>query len=476
MLTNTAWAGIILIVLVAATVAVWRLYPRVLPVVLCHNAVWAGTITLIGTDLIRYGEAGTGAWLVLLSGILAFNVGAVVAALLRGTESASEAVAFATGPSVPALVSRTTFYVLAGLYAAGFATYLISTISRFGLETLLTNPQLIRAADGQSYLESVPFVGRMLLYFGPLVFVLLCFKQAVSRPFPLYVRVLGVVAVAVSMLALLQRTNLFVSVLWAAAVFITARVGLQRGERPQFDSMLARLRWHAKNGVVIPMLLGAVVLLVAFQIVGSALNKNGQQAISSGTVSPVLIDSGLASPFMYVTSGSMGFLNLVESENFSWPKEQETGLHIGDNNPQTWGAATFAPVVRLIPGVRQWDAIAPFIDVGDGMVTNVFTWLEPLYRDFRAIGVIVGMLGIGLLTSALFLRRFESPTVFYIQAALFSTIFLAGFVPKYNTNIFLGGILIVLALPLIARAPRVLRFRRHPGAEASETRETGASR
>jgi hypothetical protein len=86
------------------------------------------------------------------------------------------------------------------------------------------------------------------------------------------------------------------------------------------------------------------------------------------------------------------------------------------------------------------------------------------------------MLGIGLLTSALFLRRFESPTVFYIQAALFSTIFLAGFVPKYNTNIFLGGILIVLALPLIARAPRVLRLRRHPGAEASETRETGASR
>lgn len=459
MLGNSAWAAIFLAVLAAATIVVWRLWPRVMPVVLCHNVVWAGAIAMIGTGLIRYGEASARAWLVLLSGIVAFNVGAVIAAQLRRNvpDPDPNELEERRQAALP-LVSRPVFFVLVVLYLIGFAIYLASTIGRFGLETLLTNPIAVRGAKGETYLESVPIVGRALLYVGPVVFVILCFKTAVTRPFPWYVRILGLAIVSATMLALLQRTNLFVSVLWAIAVFITWRVGRRVRDAPE-SGLLARVRWQARNGVIIPLLAGGAVLLVAFQAVGGALNKNAQQAIESGVVSPALIESGLASPFGYLTGGPVGFLQLVESENFTWPGEAEVGDLMGDNNPQTWGVATFAAVVRFIPGVQQWNEVAPFIDVGEGMVTNVFTWHEPLYRDFREIGVILGMLGIGWLTSWLFLRRFDSPTTFYIQASLFSAIFLAVFVPKYNTNIFIAGVLVVLVLPWFARLERAVARR-----------------
>ena len=141
-------------------------------------------------------------------------------------------------------------------------------------------------------------------------------------------------------------------------------------------------------------------------------------------------------PYLYVTGGIPAFLQLTESSNEEWPPENVPGeLSQGDYNPQTWGSATLSLPLKAVPIAQPWNEINAFIDMG--VLINVFTWLEPFYRDFRVVGVLVGTFLMGLLIAVLHKRRFTSPRVFWVQAAFISTIFLATFVPKINDSLFI---------------------------------------
>jgi len=107
-------------------------------------------------------------------------------------------------------------------------------------------------------------------------------------------------------------------------------------------------------------------------------------------------------------------------------------------------ASTFSPILKAIPGARRWDDIAPFINTG--VLTNVYTWLEPFYRDFRAVGVVLGTFLLGLVISVLYRRRAKSARVFWIQAIFISSVFLATFGPKINNTQFISEVLFVLAI------------------------------
>lgn len=460
-LPNGAWALIIIALLAAVSYVAFMVNRRVLPLLLFHNAIWASTLALVGSDLIRYATASTQAWLILLCGVIFFNVGAIVASIQsdRGLPFI-RSVEMNHSPIQP-LLTRVSFLVIASLYLLGVGLYLTNIELRFGLETLLTDPVRIRA-DADSYLASTPLVGRIFLYLGPLVFVSLGYKHSMDRPFPLVGRIGGMVLVAATMLSMLQRTNLFLSVLLLVAIVVSSRTGIGGFGRTAPRTVDTRF-WHRPRMQLLVALVSAgLVMLAAFQLIGGALNKNAQQALSTDVVSTQLRDSGLTSLFTYYTVGPVAFLQLADSENDKWPPAERPRQLVGDYNPQTWGSATFAPLLKAVPGVRQWDTIQPFIDVGGGMVTNVYTWIEPLYRDYRAVGVVGGMLLLGWVTSALHLRRFNSTRVFWIQGALLSMIFLAGFVSKVNDNLFLGGLIAILILSM-----RPTSWRRKPGSESA---------
>lgn len=451
---TAAWAAILVAVLAALTVYGWFFQRGVFLVVACHNAIWAGAIALIGTGLITYSTVGPAAWLTLACGLVGFNVGTWLTRWpLRFTRRDAPAEGTAQRQPVPALLGRSTMLALLGVYAVAFAVYLVVIAQRFGLALLVTSPAQIRGASGESYLESVPLPVRLLLYLAPLLFVVLGYREAMDKPFPVAIRAILMVAIALSMLALLQRTNLFVAILWLVALLLSqARrakskdVSVPRGvfRLPG----LRRLGPGGRLGVGIVAL--AVGALVAFQVVGIALVKNGEQAIDAGNVSEPLVRSGLTAPFTYYTGGVVAFLVLTESTNYDWPEphvQVPGGPNAeGDNNPQLWGLATFAPVLKFVPGAPEYPGLNPFIDIG--IPINVFTWLEPYYRDFRVVGVAVFTLLSGFVMGWLYRRRFQSTRIFWIQAALLSTVFLATFANKIDTQfIAVVGFVILLSLP-----------------------------
>lgn len=453
MLSNGVWALILVVVLVGLTSISWYVNRAAFLVIVCHNVIWAGAILLIGTNLIAYKESSAAAWLTLTFGIAFFNVGVWLARRPIGRwwpwarrpgrvtpDTADRA------PARVALVTRRTLLVVTLIYAVAFGAYLVNIAVRFGLLELITSPASIRGFHGESYLESVPFVVRVFLYLGPLLFAIFGWKSAVERPLPLWVRAVALVLLTGSMLALLQRTNLFMAVLWLIAILITQ--SRKRAESAGHDESVTRRGGFARKArVAFPVVGFVLVAFIAFQAVGGALHKSGQQAESTGAVSPALIASGLTSPYTYYTAGTVAFLQLVDSNNHGWPPvHQQAVMVVGNYNPQTWGAATFAPILKAVPGSRPWASIDPYINTG--VLTNVYTWLVPYYRDFRLPGVAIAMFLLGLLIARLYMLRFRSARIFWIQSAFISTIFLATFATKINNTLFVCEVIFVFLLTI----------------------------
>ena len=447
-MTNTAWAVILVALLCALTLYAGLFHRPVFLIALFHNVAWAGALALIGTNLVRYETFGAPAWWTLLAGLGAFNLGLFIWNWL---------VHFRAGRSKPriessrgiAILSRRTLVALSLLYGVGFAVYLINIANRFGLATMFADPKSIRGFIGESYLASVPLPARILLYLGPLLFGLLGLRGAIDQPIALRWRLLAMLALGVSMLAMLQRTNIFMAILLLVAAALTQLAPDRNSAVPNAQNV--KLLFSRSLSARWKPLLVVVVLVIAsgiaFQVVGSALGKSGQQAIQSGSVSSTLADSRLTPVFVYYTGSTVAFLNLTESKDPSWPPAHQNGVDtVGGYNPQTWGAVTFSPILKAIPGSRTFPSVEPFVDVG--IQTNVYTWLEPLYRDFRIYGVVIGMLSAGLIVAGAFTTRFRSPAHFWFQAVVVSSVFLAPFITKINDTLFLSELGFVLLLSL----------------------------
>jgi hypothetical protein len=449
-MSNTTWALILVPALIAMSIFAWYFHREVVLVIICHNGVWAGAIFLVGTNLIRYKEASPQAWLTLAAGLLFFNVGAWFARWPVRLWQRSAARESSTEPFAAPLMTRRVLLIVAVVYAGAFGTYLYTIANRFGLAKLITDPSSIRASVGVSYLESVPLPARILLYLGPLLFVVFGYKPSMNRPFPPAIRISAMAVLTISMLALLQRTNLFLAILWLIALLLTqprSHVQRDRASVTIGGTRRARLpRWSKKAGPAVAVIALGLIAFISFQAVGGALGKTGQQALSTGAVSQPLADSHLSDPFVYYTAGTVAFLQLADSTNESWPPANKPGGPniVGNYNPQTWGASTFSPILKAIPGAHRWDDIAPFINTG--VLTNVYTWLEPFYRDFRVVGVILGTFLLGLMISSLYRRRAKSARIFWIQAILMSSVFLASFALKVNNTQSISDVVFVLAL------------------------------
>lgn len=418
--------------------------------------VWLTTLLVLATNLIAYDSVSSISWLVLLAGLIAFNVGAFLA-LPRALHSGA-LTRPVTISEIP-LIGRRALFFACLVYFLSFGVYLYTISTNYGLAVLLNDPGSIRAIslDGKSYLSRTPQLARLGLNLGPVLLVIFAVRESVRRPLAFGTRALLVFVIVVSMLAMLQRTNLFMAILWYLAYLMSRNPSEIRSSpqrRTRLKASPARFP-HAKRkkGFVLAAVCGLLGLVLAFQFLGNALGKTGQQALSTDRVDPVLEASGFSNIYVYGTAAVPAFLKLVDSTNEQWPPERVPGQQlVGDYNPQTYGAATFALVLEFIPYGRDWNPIAPFMNVG--VLTNVFTWFEHPYRDFRVFGVVFFGGAMGFLVTRLFVNRFSSARLYWIQSAFFSTIFLSTFVAKTGTAIFWTGILFVFIVTWLDRFAR----------------------
>ena len=369
------------VILLIVTVLMLRSGRRAFLICLPHNVAWIIALLIVSSGLMNYGPTSANAWLLIILAITAFNGGLFLLAPDKNT---------ADRTMNSALISMKAYQGLLSLFALGVLVYLKAMSDHFGPLGLFTRPNAIRAATNPSYLEFFPLYGKVLFYLGPLCLVLTLFPKFVIglQDRPRWAR-LGTAAAIVLLQALsLQRTNIFAGLVWAIGISLLEwRSGSASRSRADVRRITGRL-----------VAVGAVGL-VAFQGIAVFIGKTGLEnpAVTSA-VSPALVHSPFLGLLHYTSSGLPAFGRLVESKDGSWP----SGEYYGESNPQTWGLATFSGPLKLVPEIRHWNEVSPFVRLP--VPTNVFTSLEPWYRDFRWPGILLGPLAVGV-ALGLFARK-----------------------------------------------------------------------
>ncbi|MFD2092770.1 O-antigen polymerase [Blastococcus deserti] len=443
-------------VLVAGTATTWLAHRRLALAVVAHNAAWACGLLIVGSGLMNYVALSLTAWTVITGSIVAFNFGAwVVVARKRRHDPGAAAAGEGAGASI-AFIGLPAYWALFVLFNIGFALYLWTIAQLFGLSTLISDPISIRGNSQIPYMEAFPVYGKALFYLAPLCFVLTLFPGLVRglASVPTLLRY-GVMAwLIVAQAATLQRSNIFQTLVWALGIYLLA---LAAG-----GAMDLGVRFRVRH------VLGVLLVgLVVFQGIAMMLGKTGTtNPAVRYSVSPEMRDSSLTGVLHYAGGGIPAFGMLVESRNDAWPHEGHSATYYGDYNPQTWGAATLSAPFDVIPGAPQWDEIAAHIRVP--APTNVFTWLEPWYRDFRIVGAFAGSLLVGLVCGSFTRRAVLSPGGLLTGGLIIGLTGMAVFANRMTSTMTLVLLVALGVLHLYAR------WRAGSGPEA-ETRSVTAS-
>ena len=406
---------------------------------LLHNAAWIIAFGVIGSGVIRYVPVSGYTWGLLIGGIAAFNIGMMVP---HSFESRCREDPIQTTPAI--LMSRRGFLLLMMGYTAGFALYISRVISTFGLSGLVHNPSNARALAGP-VIASVPIYGKLLLYLGPFLLVLAFNRWTIRPRISRLSLVVIVLYLVLTLLATLQRTNLFTAIAWELAVLLLLpgsrkQMSLGKGARCLTSSPSKRGR-RVVGGMLV-----AAVALASFQYLAAILHKTGVKnpAIESA-LAPVLQKSSFASLFVYASGGVPAFSQLVSSPNREIPPPDPSGAPVlGNYNPQTWGEATFSTLLKVLPLAKPWNPVAPFIQVP--FAYNVYTWFEPYYRDFRTPGVILMTFGSGIAIALVVRRRHRSAAWMLLAALLVGMTVFAAFANRYIDDYTIEYTLVLLWL------------------------------
>lgn len=412
--------------------------PLMVPAAL-HNGAWIVALAIVASGLMNYRQISSYAWVLIATSIFAFNLGVATSARPGSAHKTSSPKHF---------VTMRQFWILNFGFGAGFAIYLYSISTSFGLGTLVSDPTSIRGYSTISYLEAFPIYGKVLFYLGPLCFILAAFPEYVEGLRGHSWRLPLLIAVAGAQVATLQRTNIFVCLVWAIGLLLLRST----------PSSEERARGRGRR--IVALTISMAVGLAAFQGLALALGKTGNTNASiNSVVDERLQGSSFTSVFHYASSGVPAFGNLVESDNRSWPPSAASGPIYGDYNPQTWGRATFSAPLKAVPGMSPWEEVAPFTSLP--VPTNVYTWLEPWYRDFRMPGVLGGSLAIGLLVGYLTRRRGERPEIMLLAGLIIGLSGLATFVNRLSAVM---TIVLYLAIWFLSRSSvKRVKISPHPG-------------
>jgi oligosaccharide repeat unit polymerase len=447
--SNTVASALALVVIVWTIISVRARSTATLPAIL-HNLAWAAGLLIVGSGLMRYDPTSLYAWILIGSSILCFNIGIAMAGA-RPKHHPDKAPTPAPAEREGFLVTRRTYRALLLAFTLGFVIYLFTIARYFGLSTLFLDPESIRAYSDVSYMEAFPLYGKVLFYLGPLCLILTIFPDYVEglRRRPLAWRLMIMAYLAGAQIAALQRTNLFVAILWLAGMLILRLTAEDSQGQPG--------RLNARK--VLALMVTCVIGLTVFQGLALALGKTGtEDATTNYLIDPRLRDNPISSVLHYASSGIPAFGKLVDSQNEVWPPPPSRNPIFGDYNPQTWGAATFAGPLKLVPGAPQWSEIAPFTFLP--VATNVYTWLEPWYRDFRYGGVLFGSFITGFVIGRFAGRSHHSPEAMLIASLLLGFTGIAAFVNRYLAVMSLVLYAAIWGLGVLRRSREKSQLRR----------------
>lgn len=440
LITLFAIAGLVLV-----TAAVRSSRSKFL-VLAAHNIPWAVALIIWMSGLIRYNPVSLSGLLILVAGIGSFNLGALVGPKDYHSHHRTDRTVL-----IGRLLTRRTYLALWVAYCIGLAWYLITINRLFGVGTLLSNPASIRSYSAINYIEAFPLAGRLLFYLAPLLMVLTLNPGFIAGPGKMSraLRIGMLIFLVITQLASLQRTNLFVGIVWSITVFVVAPAPAQpSSDRLPTPENSHRLRSRRRRRGAVRIAAACITAIAVFQLLGGALGKTYS---TDPRFSPYLTSSLSRGPagtlLIYGSSGVAAFLDLTQSRNHNWPPN-ETPPIVGDYNPLTLGAATFSTVAKAIPLFKPWPEIDPFVNVP--IPTNVYTWLDPWYRDFRAPGVLLFAFLAGFAASALLRMRTDT-----VRARLIGGLALSVLVWAPFTNRVFSTMTVELAIVVLAITPRL---------------------
>ena len=419
--------GLLLIVL--TIILAGRTHDHRMITLLAHNLPWAFTLMIAGSGLIHYSKLHPSAIATILAGVGSFNLGLFLS--LRFDRRVRKEFSAVRSP----VISLRLYLGLWIGFVAGVGL-LLWTIQRLvGLSLLLTNPSAVRGFGGGQYLADFPLWGKFLFYLGPFIVALTANPGTVAGlervRFPVRLALIG--AALVLEAVALQRTNIVASVSLAVAMY---------AYRGNLTKAMAK-KIVSAGGVA------GLIALLAFAGIGTALRKTVTATPSSlQYYAPAIRDTQLSEVMYYASSGIVAFGILTQSDNRTWPP-YDSRRAVGDYNPQTWGAASFPALLKVVPVTRGWPEVEPSVLVP--MRTNVYTWLSPWYRDFRLPGVLLIPLLIALVAGAASVRVVGSDGWSMIAGVIATALLLAPFANRFLSTMTLELLAIGLVMVWVER-------------------------
>lgn len=369
MLTDYSGAFILAMALVFTTFIFNRLLPASANPVLAHNISWAVALGVYSLHWIAYVDVASFAWIVIVVGIMGFNLGALVVVTSRAGRK--QVAALATSSLAWAT------WALPALFLLGVALYLRALDGSVGLSALWQGASTVRTFQGTDNFGVVfPIYGRLLFFLGPLVFVVY------ANPWLSHIRVsratrLVVLVVTTAGLALaLGRTLLLVALVWQAAIVYL---------RPRRRTAQHRFRRAVAIGAL------GVTTVFAFQVLAVVTGKTGAQDIRIQPYVRGPLDTAAGTSLVTYSSGGIPALSTLVSD----PPDRFA-----------FGMATAGPLAKAVPTLDPPEQVGEFALVP--FPHNAYTWLDTYFRDFGFVGVAILPFLMGIVVAGLCRVRFAT--------------------------------------------------------------------
>ena len=348
-----------------------------------YAGVWLFSLSVFYIGVISYYALELRTLVVFLFSILTFTIGGLLSKKLIKRKNNNFGY-FLNQSTNQNRRLRWAIYILFGLGVLGSTMYYLEFHRLIGIESLYSDPRLVRFEESMGELRRVRWIGltRSLLVPSFILSVIyLCIKPMQHKKSMWVVVIVSLFSLAASSGRTLVMTLGLCSGL--SVIYVAQNIGEPISFR--------------KYGL--PILTGSVLFFAYFVTTTSMLHK-WVSYVYLTKVTSHLPDAliGLADLTHYLVGGFPAFQSLINSS-------EEANQSV---------SFTFGVISRIMheidPSLFGYpDYVQPFVFVP--IPCNLYTYLDAFYRDFGWIGIAIFPFLIGLVTTTLYLWMRRSPGI-----------------------------------------------------------------
>jgi hypothetical protein len=415
--SDELFSVLLALTLATSTIALAHLSSDLARLAILHNLAWSACLFTYGIGLVAYRDVATRAWFLITASIVAFNIGLLVGGggpgrVGVGRDAGGRATRF-----------RGVDHVLPVLYLVGLVAYLHTVANAFGLSSLVYGAQEVRS---NTTIDEFPLVLRLGYFLGPILIVGYLLPGVSGTRLSRANRFAAIVLVSLGLASSLSRTLMFVSLVWAGTLLLLSK---------KADVLRMVM---SRRGIAL-----FVAALVAFQGLAFVTGKTGREDPRlQPYVSSALQGSALTSAVTYLSGGPAAFSALC----------CDTAPIVKSELGRLEGDGAVVARYTLLPLWKTLGQAASGTEVASSALVpfphNAFTWIEPYYRDFGEVGVIVFPFMIGVIIASLARQVVRKPRYLPLLSLLVAITAWAPFVNKFISSftweyVLLMGILVV---------------------------------